>query len=100
MSDVLSCAQLDDQHVELLPARIVLTVFTGACASQATPGEGGTQNVHQVREGNGSGSVNNSGADGGTQNVHQVRHGDGHGSVNNNCDPRGNGAGGHFGPAR
>lgn len=98
MSDVLSFAELDGQHVELLPARTVLTVFSGSCAGGAVPGDGGTQNVHQVREGNGSGSVNNNDA-GGTQNVHQVRQGDGFGSVNNNCPDRGN-ADSRFGAPR
>ena len=100
MSDVLSFTELDGQHVELLPARLALTVFSGFCPGEAVPGDGGTQNVYQVREGNGSGSVNNNDAGGGTQNVYQVRQGDGHGSVNNNCPDRGGSTDCRFGPPR
>jgi hypothetical protein len=43
MSDTVSFAELDGQHVELLPARTVLSMFSagdGGTASDGTPGIG------------------------------------------------------------
>jgi hypothetical protein len=43
MSDTVSSAELDGQHVELLPARTVLSMFSagdGGIASDGTPGIG------------------------------------------------------------
>jgi hypothetical protein len=43
MSDTVNFAELDGQHVELLPARTVLSMFSaddGGIASDGTPGIG------------------------------------------------------------
>ena len=47
MSDVLSFAEIDGQHVELLPARTVLSVFNagGGGGRGGNGGEGGTGGV-------------------------------------------------------
>ena len=63
MSDALSFAEVDGQHVELLPARTVLGVLDVLAGGQGLGGDDGTQNNEQVRQGDGDGSVNN--ADGG-----------------------------------
>jgi hypothetical protein len=41
MSDALSFAEIDGQHVELLPARTVMTLFR-ACGCGESGGNGGT----------------------------------------------------------
>lgn len=42
MSDALSFAEIDGQHVELLPARTVMSVFsTGCCRGKGGAGFGG-----------------------------------------------------------
>jgi hypothetical protein len=44
MSDGLSFAEIDGQHVELLPARTVLSMFStsGGCGGGCGGGDGGT----------------------------------------------------------
>ncbi|HEY6424947.1 MAG TPA: hypothetical protein VIY28_17250 [Pseudonocardiaceae bacterium] len=44
MSDALSLAEIDGQHVELLPARTVMSMFhTGGCGGRGgNGGQGGT----------------------------------------------------------
>jgi hypothetical protein len=44
MSDALSFAEIDGQHVELLPARTVLSMFSagGCCSGHGGGGDGGT----------------------------------------------------------
>ena len=41
MSDALSFVQMDGQHVELLPARTVLSLFCGITGSTGTSGAAG-----------------------------------------------------------
>lgn len=41
MSDTLSFAEIDGQQVELLPARIVLSLFATAAPGTSTPGSHG-----------------------------------------------------------
>ncbi len=42
MSDTVSFAELDGQHVELLPARTVLSMFSAGDAGTASNGTNGT----------------------------------------------------------
>jgi hypothetical protein len=42
MSDALSFAEIDGQHVELLPARTVLSLFSAGCGCKGGGGDGGT----------------------------------------------------------
>ena len=55
MSDVLSFAEIDGQHVELLPARTVLSLFsTGSCgctASTAATGATGATSAGATGQG-------------------------------------------------
>jgi hypothetical protein len=51
MSDNLTFAELEAQHVELLPARTVLSLFsagTPGSNGSATPGIPGTSNVFSI----------------------------------------------------
>ena len=41
MSDGLSFAEIDGQHVELLPARTVLSLFSAGCCKGGNGGDGG-----------------------------------------------------------
>ncbi len=41
MSDVLSFVEIDGQHVELLPARTVMSMFTASCPCGGDGGGGG-----------------------------------------------------------
>jgi hypothetical protein len=41
MSDGLSFAEIDGQHVELLPARTVLSLFSGCGCGDGGDGQGG-----------------------------------------------------------
>ncbi|MGH3785506.1 MAG: hypothetical protein ACRDRG_02915 [Pseudonocardiaceae bacterium] len=42
MSDALSFVEIDGQHVELLPARTVLSLFGTGCGCGSDGGNGGT----------------------------------------------------------
>ncbi len=41
MSDALSFAEIDGQHVELLPARTVMSMFKACCGGGGEGGDGG-----------------------------------------------------------
>ena len=41
MSDTLSFVEIDGQHVELLPARTVLSLFANGCGCEVSHGGGG-----------------------------------------------------------
>jgi hypothetical protein len=42
MSDALSFVEIDGQHVELLPARTVMSMFRAGCGCGESGGNGGT----------------------------------------------------------
>ncbi|MGB8961892.1 MAG: hypothetical protein WCC38_08065 [Pseudonocardiaceae bacterium] len=46
MSDAMSLAELAGQHVELLPARTVLSLLRAGTDGAGTPGEPGTPGAH------------------------------------------------------
>lgn len=41
MSDALSFAEIDEQHLELLPARTVMSMFSAHCGCGGDGGNGG-----------------------------------------------------------
>ena len=41
MSDAMNCAEFDDQSIELLPARTVLSLFTADVLGNGEPGKAG-----------------------------------------------------------
>ena len=41
MSDALSFAEIDEQHLELLPARTVMSMFSADCCRGGEGGNGG-----------------------------------------------------------
>jgi len=55
MSDVLSFAELHGQHVELLPARTMLSLFDVLNAGDGAGGTGGTPTQETFTEGGGAG---------------------------------------------
>jgi hypothetical protein len=64
MTDTLSFAEIDGQHVELLPARTVLSLFsTGGCGDGGGGHGGGG---HDGGDGGGRGGNGGYGGDGGT----------------------------------
>jgi len=65
MSDALSFAEVDGQHVELLPARTVLGVLDILGAGDGNGGAGGTGTQETVTQGSGAESNANQDVDGG-----------------------------------
>ncbi|MGH3870881.1 MAG: hypothetical protein ACRDSR_05075 [Pseudonocardiaceae bacterium] len=57
MSDALSFVEIDGQHVELLPARTVLSMFSVSCDCGAAPSAGGGDGGVGGAGGSGQGGV-------------------------------------------
>jgi hypothetical protein len=73
MSDALSFAEIDGQHVELLPARTVLSALGSFAVDQdAIAGAGGDGGINVIAISllnSGDGSIGNGGAGGSAANV-------------------------------